>query len=54
MNCGEYNLPDAIIFNNDNLQRKDKLIYAPIYMIMFLERKNDAPAFYKIDLSELS
>ena len=54
MNCGEYNLPDAIIFNNDNLQRKNKLIYAPIYMIMFLERKNDAPAFYKIDLSELS
>lgn len=51
--CGEYDLPKAIIFNNDNLQQVVKLVYAPVYMIVFLERRNDAPTCYKIDLSEL-
>lgn len=53
MECAEYDLPQAIIFNNDNLQQTDKLVYAPIYMIMFLEKRNDAPTCYRIDLSEL-
>ena len=33
MECGDYGLPEAIIFNNDNLQLVDKLVYVPIYMI---------------------
>ena len=53
MECGEYDLPKAIIFNNNNLRQEGRLIYAPVYMIMFLERRNDAPTYYKIDLSEL-
>lgn len=53
MDCGEYDLPEAIILTNDNLQVVNKFIYAPIYMTMFIERNNDAPAFYKIDLSGL-
>ena len=39
--------------DRNNLQLVGKLVYAPIYMIMFLERRNDAPTYYKIDLSEL-
>ena len=27
--------------------------YAPIYMVMFLEKDNTAPVFYKVDLSGL-
>lgn len=50
----DYSLPEAFIFCNDNVKRKDKFTYAPIYMVMFLERKNDAPRYYKIDLSGLS
>lgn len=53
MDCGEYDLPEAIILTNDNLQVVNRFIYAPIYMTMFIERNNDAPAFYKIDLSGL-
>ena len=53
MESGDYNLPRAVIFNNDNLRQEGRLIYAPIYMVMFLERKNNAPGYYKIDLSEL-
>lgn len=51
MDCGEYELDEAIVLNNENLYVKGKITYAPIYMIMFLQKKNDAPAFYKIDLS---
>ena len=53
MTCGEYDLPEAIILNNDNVRVEGKYIYAPIYMAMFIEKKNTAPSFYKVDLSEL-
>ena len=53
MDCGEYELPEAVVFNNDNLRVDGKLIYAPIYMVMFLEKKNNAPSLYKVDLSGL-
>lgn len=53
LNIPDYSFPEAIIFCNDNLSRKGKLTYAPIYMVMFLERNNSAPTYYKIDLSGL-
>ena len=53
MDCEDYALSEAVIFNNDNLRIEGKLVYAPIYIVMFLERREDAPAFYKVDLSGL-
>ncbi|MDE5934687.1 MAG: AAA family ATPase [Muribaculaceae bacterium] len=53
MDCGEYDLPEAVVFNNDNLHVEGKIIYAPVYMVMFLEKKYTAPACYKVDLSGL-
>lgn len=53
MDCDEYDLPEAIVFSNDNLRVAGKIIYTPIYMVMFLEKDNTAPTFYKIDLSGL-
>lgn len=53
MDCGEYDLPEAVVFNNDNLKVSGKIIYAPVYMAMFLEKNNTAPDFYKVDLSGL-
>lgn len=53
MDCAEYDLPEAVVFNNDNLRVAGKLVYAPIYMVMFLEKNNVAPTFYKVDISEL-
>ena len=53
MDCAEYDLPEAIVFNNDNLRVAGKIVYAPIYMAMFLEKDNQAPAFYKVDISGL-
>ena len=54
MDCSEYDIPEAIIFNNDNINVRGKYIYAPVYMVMFIEKKNDAPTFYKVDLSGLN
>ena len=53
MDCGEYDLPEAIVFNNDNLRVAGKIVYAPVYMAMFLEKSNEVPAFYAVDLSGL-
>lgn len=53
MDCDEYDLPQAIVFNNDNLQVVGKIVYAPIYMVMFLEKNNIALTYYKVDLTGL-
>lgn len=53
MTCEEYDLPEAIVFNNDNLRVAGKIVYAPIYMMMFLEKNQAAPSYYKVDLSGL-
>ena len=53
MACEEYDLPEAIVFNNDNLRVAGKIVYAPIYMVMFLEKNQAAPSYYKVDLSGL-
>lgn len=54
LDCREYDLPEAVVFTNDNLKVDGKVIYAPIYMVMFLEKTNEAPVHYKVDLSMLS
>lgn len=54
MDCSEYELPQAIILNNNNLKLEGKYLYAPIYMVMFIEKKNDTPSFYRVDLSGLT
>lgn len=55
IDCGEFNLNRALIFNNSNLKVEGKLTYAPIYMAMFLKQEiKDEDSIYKLDLSELN
>lgn len=54
MECEEYNIAQAIVFNNDNLKVEGKVIYAPVYMVMFLQKSNSAPNYYHVNLSGLS
>ena len=49
----EYGINEAIVFNNENLKVNGNVIYAPIYMVMFLERKTLPVLHYKVDLSGL-
>lgn len=53
LKCDEYHLQEAIVFNNGNLRVDGKVVYAPIYMTMFLEKDNNAPVYYKVDLTGL-
>ena len=51
-NCKEYDIPKTVIFNNDNLHIADKIVYAPIYMVMFLEKSNVSPLYIKRTFSD--
>ncbi len=53
LSCDSYRIPEAIVFNNDNLHTVGRIVYAPIYMVMFIQQDDSAPAYYKIDLSAL-
>ena len=49
----EYNIPWAIVLCQDNVQVKDKVVYLPIYMTMFLQQTKTEEAIYKFDLTGL-
>ena len=53
-NKAEYNIPEAIVLCNDNVRIDGKVVYMPIYMAMFLQRKRVSNAGeYIPDISAL-
>lgn len=50
----EYNIKEALVLSNANIKQVGKILYAPIYMVMLLEKKKETPLIYKIDLSAVS
>ncbi|MCF0201704.1 MAG: ATP-binding protein [Bacteroidales bacterium] len=50
MNVEDYALTDALVLCNDNLHRDGKVLYAPIYMIMFVEKKPCEDFVYKFEM----
>lgn len=51
----DYSLQEAIVLGNANLSNSDKIVYAPVYMTMFIHRDSiNEPIFFKIDLSGLT
>ena len=54
MDCEDYGLGEALVLNNDNLFVDGRIIYAPVYMAMFLEKEIAGPLEYKIDLSGIN
>lgn len=53
MDCEEYTLPEAIVLCNDNLSCDGKVVYAPVYMAMFIRNETPILLEYKVDLSGL-
>jgi hypothetical protein len=51
MQCGEYDFAEALVLNNENLRVDAPFIYAPIYMMMFLEGRVEIPTYYTVDLT---
>ena len=48
----EYEISNAVVFSNYNVQVKDKITYYPIYMAMFLNQGN--VRLPKVDIFDLS
>ena len=53
MNNEEYAVPKALVFCQENTQIKDRLVYLPIYMTMFLQHENNDEFTYQIDMTGL-
>lgn len=49
----EYDIPYAYVFCNENVQKKGRIFYLPIYMTAFMEQTQVEEAIYKFDLSSL-
>lgn len=53
VNNDELKIEKGIVYNNSNLKKVGKILYLPIYMIMFLKDKQVSSLIYKPDLSAL-
>ena len=53
MSSAEYALPEALVLCNGNVSVDGKVVYMPIYMLMFLEKEQVVNVTYKLDLSDL-
>ena len=50
----DYGIRRAIVLNNKNVVEKDRTLYAPIYMTMFLRKRvSEKPLIYKVDMEGL-
>ena len=53
MSSAEYALPEALVLCNGNVSVDGKVVYTPIYILMFLEKEQTVNVTYKLDLSDL-
>ena len=54
MSNPDYSIPVAYVFQNDNVKVDGKVVYLPVYMLMFLQKEMDnAPQIYKVNLDGL-
>jgi len=51
MDNEEYAIPKAFVFCQENTQIKGRLVYLPIYMIMFLQHEKNDDLTYQFDLT---
>lgn len=47
---GKYHIREAVVFSNENVMRKNEIVYLPIYMVMFLN--NDDMDFADISIEQ--
>ncbi len=52
MEISNYTIDEAIVLSNFNIEVKDKIVYYPIYMLMFID--NNDMEFPSIDIRDLS
>ena len=54
MSNPDYAIPTGYVFQNDNVKADGKIVYLPVYMLMFLQKEQDTtPQIYKLNLDGL-
>lgn len=53
MASAEYDIPEALVLCNGNVRKEGRVVYMPIYMLMFLEKEQVLDVAYSLDLSDL-
>ena len=53
MSSAEYAIPTGLVLSNGNVKVDGKVVYMPMYMLMFLEKEPVLDINYKLDLSDL-
>ena len=48
-----YNIEQAIVFCNENIHVKDKIVYMPVYMAGMLKKEVQEDYIYSLDLGVL-
>lgn len=49
----DYQIPEALVFTNENVSQNGKVLFLPIYMAAFLEKQVPIDVVYRVDLSGL-
>lgn len=53
LECPEYNISQAIVLCNNNVEIKGNVVYVPIYMMMFLHKERETNIQFHLDLTGL-
>ena len=53
MSNADYQIPEALVFTNENVSQNGKALYLPTYMVAFLEKQVPVNVVYRVDLSGL-
>lgn len=53
MDNDEYSIPKAFVFCQDNVQTKPRLVYLPIYMLIFFQHDSNEDLTFRINLTGL-
>lgn len=53
LGCANYDIGKAFVLCEGNIRRKGNVIYAPVYMTMFIKKDDGGVGLYDIDLSAL-
>jgi predicted AAA+ superfamily ATPase len=54
ISCENYNISEAYVLCNSNLTVDGAVLYAPIYMMMFIQKEVIPSVVYKVDLSDIN
>ncbi|MDE5790085.1 MAG: ATP-binding protein [Muribaculaceae bacterium] len=53
LNAPEFDIEEGVVLGNCNIKREGKVLYLPIYMVMFIDRPDITEVIYQVDMGPL-